>query len=101
MEVMTRGVVTDARMEKGTLVIVLQAEGTRGRKRMITCFRRGMTALLLRDQIKLGQTLIVKGSPRKRVTALYADSILIWNPQSGGMPEKPGDSDESVRAQEC
>ncbi len=40
MEVMTRGVVTDVRLEKGTLVIVLQADGTRGRKRMITCFRK-------------------------------------------------------------
>lgn len=77
IDIMVRGTVSEVRMEKGTLVIVLQILGLRGRLRTITCSRKGATAQGLRRRIRHGQTLVVRGSSRQKITSLYALSVTI------------------------
>ena len=88
IEVMAQGTISEVRMEKGTLVIVLQVPATRGRSRTITCYRKGATAARLRRRIRPGQRVIVRGSSRQRITSLNAASFLILGLDDEGKPSK-------------
>ncbi|PTX94080.1 hypothetical protein DB345_21205 [Spartobacteria bacterium LR76] len=78
IEILAYGKITDIRYQQNVLLVTLQIAGsTRSAPRRVTCVKRGKRALALKDRLRLGQQVIVRGSAICRVSKIYMNSLLV------------------------
>jgi hypothetical protein len=83
IEILAYGKIADIQYQENVLLVTLQIAGSkRSAPRRVTCVKRGKRALALRDRIRLGQQVIVRGSAICRVSKIYMNSLLVTSPRT-------------------
>ena len=77
IDIFAHGIVTDVRFAKRDLAITLEiASSGRMTPQSVVCRVTGKLAVRLRHQIKLGEELVVHGTPRTHIMEIATNSVM-------------------------